>query len=43
MKCKTTRIDFGLFTSFLWLFSPMLKAVSAFPTYWTWYNPESIK
>ena len=35
LKCKSTGIDFGMLTSFLWLFSIILKVVSVFPTYRT--------
>ena len=43
LKCKLAVIDFGLFTSFLWLLSLMLKDVSNFPTYWALHNAYSIK
>ena len=43
LKCKSAGVDFGLLTSFLQLFSFMLKAASAFRTYWTLHNGHSIK
>ena len=33
LKWKSTGIDFGLLKSFVWLFTVMLKAVSASSTY----------
>ena len=43
LKWKLGGIDFGLFTSFLWLFNLILKAVSAFQTYWILHNLHFIK
>ena len=34
LKCLSTGMALGSLTSFLWLFNRILKAVSAFPTYW---------
>ena len=34
LKCLSTGMALGSLTSFLWLFNCVLKAVSAFPTYW---------
>ena len=35
-------LEWGIFTSFLWLFSLILKAVSGFPTYYFLHNVHSI-
>ena len=43
LKCKSAGIDFGLLTTFLWLFSLMLKAVSTLPTDWALHNAHSTK
>ena len=43
LKCKLAGIDFGLPTSFLWLFNLMLKAISVVPTYWTLHSKHSMK
>ena len=42
-EMQIDRIYFGLLTSFLWLFSLMLKSVSAVSPYWTLHNKHSIK
>ena len=43
LKCLSTGIALGSLTSFLWLFSRTLKAVSAFPTYWILQSSHSSK
>ena len=41
LKCLSTGMALGSLTSFLWLFNRILKAVSAFPTYWILQSSHS--
>ena len=43
LKCVSTGMALGSLTSFRWLFSRILKAVSAFPTYWILQSSHSSK
>ena len=43
MMRLSTGMALGSLTSFLWLFNHILKAVSAFPTYWTSQSLHSSK
>ena len=43
LKCLSTGMALGSLTSFLWLFNRILKAVSAFPTYWILQSSHSSK
>ena len=43
LKCLSTGIALGSLTSFLWLFNHILKAASAFPTYWILQSSYSSK
>ena len=43
LKCVSTGMALGSLTSFRWLFCRILKAVSAFPTYWILQSLHSRK
>ena len=43
LKCLSAGMALGYLTSFLWLFNCILKAVSAFPTYWILESLHSSK
>ena len=43
LKCLSTDMALGSLESFLWLFNRILKAVSAFPTYWIVKSSHSSK